>query len=90
MLFRSQEVLFFPQMKPEKRVEKDPDESFTKIGIPLEWVPVVRKAGYQRVKDLLDVENTNKLHQDLCGINKKNKLGLPNPSKEDVAGWINQ
>ncbi|NLX72493.1 MAG: lysine--tRNA ligase [Bacteroidales bacterium] len=85
-----QEVLFFPQMKPEKRVEKDPDESFTKIGIPLEWVPVVRKAGYQRVKDLLDVENTNKLHQDLCGINKKNKLGLPNPSKEDVAGWINQ
>lgn len=85
-----QEVLFFPQMKPEKRVEKDPDESFTKIGIPPEWVPVVRKAGYQRVKDLLDVENTNKLHQDLCGINKKNKLGLPNPSKEDVAGWINQ
>jgi lysyl-tRNA synthetase class 2 len=83
-----QEVLFFPQMKPEKKAEKDPDEKFIELGIPEEWVAVVRKAGFQRVKDLLEVENPNKLHQDLCGLNKKNKLGLTNPSKEEVAEWL--
>lgn len=83
-----QEVLFFPQMKPEKKAEKDPDEKFIELGIPEEWVALVRKAGFQRVKDLLEVENPNKLHQDLCGLNKKNKLGLTNPAKEEVAAWL--
>ena len=84
-----QEVLFFPQMRPEKKPEKDGDDKFLALGIPEEWLPVVRKAGFQRVKELLEV-NPNKLHQDLCGLNKKNKLGLTNPSKEEVTGWLAQ
>ena len=34
--------------------------------------------------------NPNKLHQDLCGTNKKNKLGLANPSQDEVKGWISR
>lgn len=83
-----QEVLFFPQMRPEKKAEKDSDEKFIEKGIPAEWVPALRKAGLQTLKQLSEVENPNKLHQDLCGVNKKNKLGLTNPSKEQVADWI--
>lgn len=84
-----QEVLFFPQMRPEKKPEKDSDDKFLALGIPEVWLPVVRKAGFQKVKELLEV-NPNKLHQDLCGLNKKNKLGLTNPSKEEVTGWLAQ
>jgi len=82
-----QEVLFFPQMKPEKVVKKEGPEKFLEIGIPAEWVEVVVKTGFQTIDALRDI-NPNKFHQDICGYNKKNKLGLTNPSKEDVAAWI--
>jgi lysyl-tRNA synthetase class 2 len=82
-----QEVLLFPQMRPEKKPVVDDDDKFTAIGIPAEWVAVIRKAGFQKVKDLKGL-NPNKLHQDLCGLNKKHKMELINPSKEDVAGWL--
>ncbi len=82
-----QDVLFFPQMKPEKKPEKDGKEKFMEIGIPEEWVPVVQKAGFLTVNALKEA-NPNKVHQDICGINKKFKMGLKNPSKEDVAAWI--
>ncbi len=82
-----QEVLFFPQMRPEKRQERDSDDKFIEVGIAKEWIEVLRKLGYQQLKSLKDV-NPNKLHQDLCGYNKKNKLELSNPSQDDVASWI--
>lgn len=82
-----QEVLLFPQMRPEKRPEKDGDDKFLAAGIPGEWIEVVRKAGYQKVKELREL-NPNKLHQDICSLNKKNNLGLSNPSKDEVATWI--
>jgi lysyl-tRNA synthetase class 2 len=82
-----QEVLFFPQMKPEKTVKKDGPEKFTSLGIPEEWVQVIQKAGIFMVADLKGL-NPNKFHQDICGLNKKNKLELTNPSKEDVSDWI--
>ncbi|MDD3079683.1 MAG: lysine--tRNA ligase [Paludibacter sp.] len=82
-----QEVLFFPQMKPEKVVKKDGPEKFTELGIPAEWAQVIIKTGIQTV-DALKGVNPNKFHQDICGYNKKNKLGLTNPSKEDVTAWI--
>ena len=82
-----QEVLFFPQMKPEKVAKKDGPEKFMELGIPEEWVSVVQKAGITMVADLKDL-NPNKFHQDICGLNKKNKLELTNPSKEEVAEWI--
>ena len=84
-----QEVLLFPQMRPEKVAKKDGVEKFTAIGIPAEWVEVIQKAGFTMVNDLKS-QNPNKLHQDICGINKKNKLELTNPSKEEVAEWISK
>ncbi len=82
-----QEVLFFPQMRPEKTVKKDPASKYEELGIGAEWVPVLQKAGYNLVSDLKDV-NPQKLHQDICGINKKYKLELTNPSVNDVTEWV--
>lgn len=84
-----QEVLFFPQMRPEKVNRKDSADKYIAIGIPEEWVEVIQKAGFTTVAALKD-QNPNKLHQDICGINKKNKLNLKNPSKEEVESWINK
>lgn len=82
-----QEVLFFPQMRPEKTVKKDPVAKYVELGIAEEWVPVIQKAGYNTVEDLKNV-NPQKLHQDICGINKKYKLDLKNPTVNDVAEWV--
>ena len=82
-----QEVLFFPQMRPEKVTPKDPADKFTALGIPEEWIPVIRKAGYNLVADMKEV-NPQKVHMDICGINKKYKLELKNPSVDEVANWI--
>lgn len=82
-----QEILFFPQMRPEKVTPKDTPAKFMELGIPEAWVPVIQKAGYNLVSDMKEV-NPQKLHQDICGINKKYKLELTNPSVDEVAGWI--
>jgi lysyl-tRNA synthetase class 2 len=84
-----QEVLFFPQMRPEKSAKKDSVAKYTAIGIPAEWVAVIQKAGYNTVESLNDV-NPNKLHQELCGLNKKFKLELNNPSTDEVKSWTEQ
>ena len=84
-----QEVLFFPQMRPEKVVKKDAAAKYMELGIAEDWVPVIQKAGYNTVADMKDV-NPQKLHQDICGINKKYKLELTNPSVNDVTEWINK
>ena len=83
-----QDVLLFPQMKPEKKPVVDSDDKFEAAGVPKEWVAVVKKAGYQTVDALRAVENPNKLHQELCGINKKEKLGLAGLKPEDVRVWV--
>jgi len=83
-----QEVLFFPQMKAEKAAKKEGPEKFLALGIPEAWVAVIQKAGIQTTEGLKGL-NPNKFHQDICGLNKKNKLELTNPSKEEVAEWIN-
>lgn len=83
-----QDVLFFPQMKPEKKIAVDSDDKFEILGIPHEWVEVIRKAGYQTVDALKAVENPNKLHQQLCGVNKKEKLGLAALTPDQVKQWI--
>ncbi|MFV0472519.1 MAG: lysine--tRNA ligase [Paludibacteraceae bacterium] len=82
-----QEVLFFPQMKPEKTVVQDSKDQYIALGIPEEWVEVIKKTGIIKIKDLKET-NPNKLHQDICGLNKKNKLELKNPSIEEVREWI--
>ena len=84
-----QEVLFFPQMRPEKITPKDSAAKFMELGIAEEWVLAIQKAGYNLVSDMKDV-NPQKLHQDICGINKKYKLELTNPTVDEVAGWISK
>ena len=82
-----QEVLFFPQMRPEKKVPKDNAAAFAAIGVPEEWVPVLHKAGYNLVNDLKG-GNAQKIQMEIGGINKKFKLGYTTPSVNDVAAWI--
>lgn len=82
-----QEVLFFPQMRPKKVVKRDQEDAYTTLGIPAEWVAPLQKAGYLTV-DSLDGANPGKVHQEICGLNKKFKLGLTNPSVDNVAAWI--
>ena len=82
-----QEVLFFPQMKPEKKPRVDSNDKFIELEVPEEWINVLRKSGIQTV-DAMKGLNPNKFHQDVCGLNKKEKLGLTNPTKEEVEKWI--
>ena len=81
-----QEVLFFPQMRPEKVAKRDREEDYIAIGVPSEWVAPLQKAGYLTVESL-DGVNPAKVHQEICGLNKKFKLGYTNPTIDDVAGW---
>lgn len=83
-----QDVLFFPQMKPEKKIAVDADEKFEAVGIAKAWIEVIKKAGYLTVDSLKAIENPNKFHQELCGINKKEKLGLVAPTPDEVKNWI--
>ena len=84
-----QDVLFFPQMRPEKKPTVDPKENYTAIGIPAEWVPVIQKMGYVTVESLKKL-SAGKFFNDLCGFNKKNKLGLKAPSMEEVKSWCSE
>ncbi len=82
-----QEVLFFPQMRPEKTVRKDPAAAYIAIGIPEEWVAPIQKAGYLTADSLKDLA-PGKFHQELCGLNKKFKLELTNPTQDQVKSWV--
>ena len=73
-----QDVLFFPQMRPEKKVVADPTEKYVGIGVPEEWVPAIQKMGYITVESLRKLA-PGKFFNDLCGFNKKNKLGAEGP-----------
>ncbi|MCM1067881.1 MAG: lysine--tRNA ligase [Muribaculaceae bacterium] len=82
-----QEVLLFPQMRPEKVEKRDSDEAFAALGVEADWIAPLRKAGILTVAALAEAV-PGKLFQELCGINKKNKLGLKNPGIEGVTAWI--
>ena len=82
-----QEVLFFPQMRPEKKMPKSTVAEWEAIGVPEEWVPVFNKAGYNLVSDIKGVK-AQKLQMDVCGVNKKYKLGYDNPKVDDFQKWI--
>ncbi len=81
-----QDVLFFPQMRPEKKVVNDSVEDYIAIGVPEEWVPVIQKMGYVTVASLKKLA-AGKFFNEMCGFNKKNKLGLKAPSIDDVKKW---
>ncbi len=82
-----QDVLFFPTMRPEKKVVADSQEVYTATGIPAEWVEVIQKMGYITLEAFANTAKNGgmKLFNDLCGFNKKNKLGLPTA---EIKAWI--
>ena len=82
-----QEVLFFPQMRPEKKAPRSTVAEWAALGVPEQWVPVLNKCGYYLVSDIKDV-NPQKLQMDVCGVNKKFKLGYDNPKVDEFARWI--
>ena len=82
-----QEVLFFPQMKPEKKIPQSTVEEWVAIGVPELWVPVFRKAGYNLISDIAQVK-AQALQMNVCGVNKKYKLGYDNPKVEQFQQWI--
>ncbi|MCL7987586.1 lysine--tRNA ligase [Sphingobacterium sp. lm-10] len=82
-----QEVLFFPQMRPEKISKVSTEEEFAALGIPAGWVPVLQKMGFETIESLKEA-NPNKVFNDLGGMRKKLKLDLSMPSKEEVAAWF--
>ena len=84
-----QDVLLFPQMKPEKKAVVTTDEEFVAHGVAAEWVPMLRKAGINTLAQLKEA-NPNKLYNDLNGLRKKNKLDIPPVQKEAVESWIGQ
>ena len=82
------EVMLFPQMKPEKKPQRDPESAFTALGVPTEWVEVLWAVGYNTVAEM-STQKPGKVHQQLCEKKKKNKLGLTPLRQEDVAAWFN-
>lgn len=82
-----QEVLFFPQMRPEKKQKFASVEDFVAIGVPAEWAPVIIKMGFNTVEEL-KAAVPNKVFNDLGGMRKKLKLDLTIPSKESVLSWF--
>ncbi len=83
-----QDVLLFPQMRPEKVPARDKVEAFTAIGVPEEWVAPIQKAGFLTVAALGALEKPGKLFQDLLDINKKYKLGYKVPVVDEVKKWV--
>ena len=84
-----QEVLFFPQMKPEKKIPQSSVAEWAEIGVPEDIVPVLRKAGFNLVQNIKD-EKPQGLQQKIGEIFKKYKLDLQKPSVDEVAGWIDK
>lgn len=82
-----QEVLLFPQMRPEKKVPRDGAAQFAEIGVAEELVPILWKAGYNLVSDLKD-GNPQKIQQQIGDIIKKYKLDTPKPGVADIAAWV--
>ena len=82
-----QDVLFFPTMRPEKKVVADAAEVYTEAGLPAEWVETIQKMGYITLEAFAGTAKSGgmKLFNDLCGFNKKNKLGLPTA---EIKAWI--
>ena len=82
-----QEVLFFPQMKPEKKIPQSSPAEWAEIGVAEEWVPVLRKAGFNLISNIKD-EKPQGLQQKIGDIVKKYKLEMQKPSVDEIVTWI--
>jgi lysyl-tRNA synthetase class 2 len=86
-----QDVIFFPQMRPEtskKEKVKSKKEEYLEIGVPEEWIEPLQELGYTTISKLKELEKPGKLHQEMMGFRKKNKLEIPTVTLDQVAEWI--
>ena len=84
-----QEVLFFPQMKPEKKAPQSSMQEWAAIGVQEDWVYVLRKAGFYLIQDIRE-QKAQGLQQKIGEIVKKYKLQLDKPSVTEIQGWIDR
>lgn len=84
-----QEVLLFPQMKPEAKIPQSSIKEWAEIGVPEEWVYVLRKCGFNLIQNIKD-EKAQGLQQKIGEINKKYKLGYEKPSVDEIQQWIDK
>ncbi|MBR1469232.1 MAG: DUF4332 domain-containing protein, partial [Prevotella sp.] len=85
--FQIGEVMLFPQMKPEKKIPQSTVAEWTEIGVGEDWVPVLRKAGFNLIQNIKD-EKAQGLQQKIGDIVKKYKLELQKPSVDEIQQWI--
>jgi len=85
-----QDVLFFPQMRPERKAKYASEADYKELGINEQYIPILQKLGFVTIDKLIEA-NPNKLHNDLCGMRKKMKLKeVKNPTKEEVESWLSK
>ncbi|MBF1525250.1 MAG: lysine--tRNA ligase [Prevotella pallens] len=84
-----QEILLFPQMKPEAKVPQSSIKEWAEIGVPEDWVYVLRKCGFNLIQNIKD-EKAQGLQQKIGEINKKYKLGYDKPSVDEIQQWIDK
>ena len=83
-----QDVIFFPQMKPEKQAEMGAVSDFETIGVRAELIPILQKLGITSIAQLKELKPT-KLFNDIPGMRKKLKLeGVQNPTLQEIEGWL--
>ncbi len=82
-----QEIMLFPQLKPEVKIPQSSVQEWAKLGVPEDWVYVLRKAGFNLISDIKE-QKAQGLQQKIGEINKKYKLGYEKPSVEDIQKWI--
>jgi lysyl-tRNA synthetase class 2 len=82
-----QDVLFFPQMKPDKQGGGFDEQAFLDAGVRADLIQILQKLGIQSLAQMKEMK-ASKLFNDVCGMRKKMKLEIPNPTLQDVEGWL--
>jgi lysyl-tRNA synthetase class 2 len=83
-----QEVIFFPQMKPEVASAIAEELDYAAVGIREDLIPVFQKIGISTFAQLKEAK-ASKLFNDVCGMRKKMKLeNVQNPTMAEVEGWL--
>ncbi len=82
-----QEVLLFPQMRPEKKMEVASEADYAAVGVPAEWVPALQQLGLTTIEQL-KAASPNKVFNDLGGLRKKLKIEAKLPTLDEVKSWL--
>jgi lysyl-tRNA synthetase class 2 len=83
-----QDVLFFPQMKPEKQAPAFDEKAIAALGVRADLIPIVLKLNFSS-EEQFKTQKASKLFNDVCGLRKKLKLeNVQNPTLEEVEGWL--